>query len=1041
MPVANSEVEGLVAVRALVQAYTSNRAHYRSAAYDELSTRTSFIDRFFEALGWDVTDSGPDREVVFHNRHRVDATVAGPEDWDEELTQEEMDERASHTDVLDYLFQYNPQPLFCVEAKRPHVGINGRGSAYQVKSYCWNQELPFGVLTDFEQLRVFVTTTRPDRANPTAGVLAGFDLAYTDYEVKWHGIWQMLSREAVVRGDAAARARVATPRGAKQVDESFLLDLEAWRLELANDLIRRHPDLHMWELEEVTQRILDRLVFVRVLEDRRVEPNVVLRRFARRTDAYRHLTAEFRRLDVVYNGQLFAPHHSEDLNVSDGVLQRLIASLYTSGGSPYRFDVFSADFLGKVYERFLGTQFVLKDTGAVALTLKPEIRHAGGVYYTPKWVVDHMVAASLGPLLKDRRPEQLTDLKFLDPACGSGTFLLGLLSYLIDWHERYYDANPTVDLENHYTDTRGDRQPTTDFKGQLVTNNIHGVDVDPRAVEVAQMSLYLRILEEETSSTLSAQPRLFEGAHLPTLARNIRSGNSLIDSTMVAGTTDTEEVTRRINPFDWQHLTHGFGPVFQARGGFDVVIGNPPYTRVQVLRGSRPEETRIMEASYVTAGAAFDIATLFIEKGLTLLRPRLARQHGVGGVLTYITTRGFTETDAAEPVRQLLAAGQHIASIIDFHAGRVFPEAGAYTVIMKATHRANPTWRLVRVPDPPSREALAEAIANPLISADVPAAALGSKPWPLALPAEDNLLTKLALLPSLSDITGDAIFQGVITGSDSTFRVADLGPDPDDPANQLVRPASTAADSDPLSMERGLLRPMYAGKTDFQRFAVAPSSEWLLFPYSRVGANDSYKLMPWKRLKEAAPNVAAWLQANEDLLRARSGDWTDSNWYSYSRRQNLERFAAPKIMVPSILNELCAHYDTDAHYFVNVSTGGYGLGHDPRSGTDPEYVAALLNSRLLSWVLTRYSRTWRGGWFEAKKGNLARLPLAVTDAAAQQQTVAYYREVRDAVATAIAHPLDADLARTAATSRTSFDHHVYALYGLSFANQNLVQTA
>jgi len=434
-----------------------------------------------------------------------------------------------------------------------------------------------------------------------------------------------------------------------------------------------------------------------------------------------------------------------------------------------------------VYERFLGTQFTLRDTGAVALTLKPEIRHAGGVYYTPKWVVDHMVAASLAPLLEGRRPEQLTDLKFLDPACGSGTFLLGLLNYLIDWHERYYDAHPRVDPENHYTNTRGDRRLTTDFKGRLVTNNIHGVDVDPRAVEVAQMSLYLRILEEETSSTLSAQARLFEGAHLPNLARNVRSGNSLIDSMMVAGTTDTEEVTRRINPFDWQHNTHGFGPVFRARGGFDVVIGNPPYTRVQVLRGSRPEETRIMEASYVTATAAFDIASLFIEKGLALLRPRLARQRGTGGVLTYITTRGFTETDAAEPVRELLATGQHIASIIDFHAGRVFPEAGAYTVIMKATQRANPTWRLVRVPDPPSRAALSAALADPLVSADVPAVALGGKPWSLALPAEEALLTRLALLPSLSDITGDSIFQGVTTGGDDYYRCLDVSAVPGHP--------------------------------------------------------------------------------------------------------------------------------------------------------------------------------------------------------------------------------------------------------------------
>jgi hypothetical protein len=255
---------------------------------------------------------------------------------------------------------------------------------------------------------------------------------------------------------------------------------------------------------------------------RNVEPTIVLRRYARLNDSYRALCAEFRRLDAVYNGQLFAAHHSERLEISDGVIQNIIAGLYAMDGSPYRFDAFKADFLGKVYERFLGKQFVIEGDRAV-LVDKPEVRHAGGVYYTPRWVVDHMVAAVLDPLLEGRTPVKVASLRLLDPACGSGTFLLGLYDRLIHWHEDYYSANPTKDGDRHYEDRTGRRRLTSDFKGQIAVNNVYGADVDAQAVEVAQMSLYLRILEEETSATLVAQPRLIEGARLPSLSKNIRA--------------------------------------------------------------------------------------------------------------------------------------------------------------------------------------------------------------------------------------------------------------------------------------------------------------------------------------------------------------------------------------------------------------------------------------------------------------------------------------------------------------------------------------
>jgi len=294
VPVAQDKEQGREAVRALVDTFSANAAHYRSRDFDETSTRTAFVDRLFEALGWDVTGAAPDREVVFHARHRTGPSLGGEAAWDDDLTDEEIDARGDQVGVPDYSFHTGGTLRFCVEAKRPHTGITGRSSVFQVKTYAWNRGLPFSVLTDFARLRVYTTLARPDRDRPEAGLLAGYDLRHTDYVEQWDALWSLLSREAVVAGRSERRVAVAAPRGALGVGESFLRDLEGWRAELGSDLLRRQPDLTGRELDEATQRILDRLVFIRVVEDRQVEPAVVLQRYARLPDAYQALCAEFR---------------------------------------------------------------------------------------------------------------------------------------------------------------------------------------------------------------------------------------------------------------------------------------------------------------------------------------------------------------------------------------------------------------------------------------------------------------------------------------------------------------------------------------------------------------------------------------------------------------------------------------------------------------------------------------------------------------------------------------------------------------------------
>jgi hypothetical protein len=281
MPAAGNEAEGRERVARIVRSFGANLSHYRSPNFPETAARNQFIDPFFEALGWDVADeggAGPRRDVVVENRQRTSATAAGEEEWDDDLTAEELAERSTETRFPDYVFRIDMRDMFVAEAKKPSVNLARKAPSFQAKSYAWTMRLPIAVLTDFEELRVFDARHRPHYDEPDAGMVPGLGLRFSEYVDNWPSIWGLLSREAVLAGALDAFIARHPARGAHPVDRSFLAELALWRVRIAADLFDRNPDLNHWEIAEATQRILDRVVFVRVMEDRGIVTEPILRR-------------------------------------------------------------------------------------------------------------------------------------------------------------------------------------------------------------------------------------------------------------------------------------------------------------------------------------------------------------------------------------------------------------------------------------------------------------------------------------------------------------------------------------------------------------------------------------------------------------------------------------------------------------------------------------------------------------------------------------------------------------------------------------------
>jgi len=623
----------------------------------------------------------------------------------------------------DYIFRTDGLDRFVCEAKRPKEGLSS-AACYQAQRYAFNLGLYVGLLSDFQELKVFVVGGKPDASSPVDPVLKWH---FSEYLLNGQQIWDLFAYETVaqnsldkyvaslekkaIRGKAHQGWLVRLPRE-RMVDSAFLADLEDDRVALARDLVRGNAKFEWTDtsLNEVIQRIIDRILFVRFCEDREIdtgEPleNIVAgwRNIAKHRPAlYPRLVGHFRTLDNEFNGALFKRNHeSEKVAVSDEFLTGFIEKL-SSEDSPYLFNTLPVEILGSVYERFIGRVVHVTKGGSVSVKDKPEVRKAGGVYYTPRYVVNYIVERTVGELVKGKAPKDMSRLAILDPACGSGSFLIRAFERICEAYLRWYEANPGKQKDEYcYADAQGNLHLTTHLKRQVLLSNIFGVDLDPQAVEVTMLSLYLKILEGETQASVARQQKLFpQEPLLPDLSNNIRIGNSLIESDYLDLFPDTDE-QQTIRPFDWDTQ---FANVHTA-GGFDAVIGNPPYYNIDRLgKKSRPMQYLKQHYSDVWNDKT-DILNYFLYRAVTLSKSKVGM----------IVSRAFLEAYKSNRLREYLRKKTRIEGIVDFGDFHVFADAGittAITVMQKALQPSSKfIVRKLRAVDPTAPE-VAEALTT-----------------------------------------------------------------------------------------------------------------------------------------------------------------------------------------------------------------------------------------------------------------------------------------------------------------------------------------
>ncbi len=379
-------------VLTLVEHFERNRDDYRSGQYNEAQLRQQFLNPLFEALGWDM------------------ANRAGYAEAYKEVIHEDAIKIGKETKAPDYCFRIGGTRKFFLEAKKPSVFIKEDiPAAFQLRRYAWSAKLPLSILCDFEEFAVYDTRIKPDRNDKASTARINY-FTYKDYAEKWGEIVSVFSKDAVLRGSFDKYAETTRlKKGTATVDDAFLTEIEDWRDLLAKNIALRNADLTTRELNFSVQRTIDRIVFLRICEDRGIEEYGRLQALQNGTNAYKRLVQLFSQADDRYNSGLFHFQKEKDrheepdtlttkIEIDDKPLKDIIKRLYYPE-SPYEFSVLSADILGQVYEQFLGKVIRLTAGHQAKVEEKPEVRKAGGVYYTPKYIVDYIVKNTVGRLL------------------------------------------------------------------------------------------------------------------------------------------------------------------------------------------------------------------------------------------------------------------------------------------------------------------------------------------------------------------------------------------------------------------------------------------------------------------------------------------------------------------------------------------------------------------------------------------------------------------------------------------------------------------
>jgi len=916
-----NKAEAKQQIQKLVEKYQRIAEAGQIKSYNEAQTRNEFIEPLFEFLGWDMRNLSVDNEVT------TEENVSGGR--------------------VDLAFRFNNIPVFFLEAKAMKVDLDEWKWAEQAINYSWNKNVTWAVLTDFESVKIFNAEIPPKSLSQNLFI----EIDHKDFIDRFDQLW-LLSKESFEQkllDKEAQKWGKLTKR--KQVGEKLFEDLMSWRILLTKDF-KKQNNLTDEELDEGVQRILDRLIFIRTAEDRKIEPNILIGiPRGGKTNQYKQLIKVFRDFDDGYNSKLFVPHYCEEWKAGDKTISEVIKGLYTTkDGYRYDFSVISADVLGGIYEQYLS--FVQVRKGEDKSKSK---RKSQGIYYTPKYIVEFIVKETLGEVLKKTKPKEISKIKVLDPACGSGSFLTATYDKILE----------SVGNQSLFT------------KFDILKDNIYGVDLDAQAVEIAQLNLLLKVLSQKTK--------------LPTLQHNLRVGNSLI-----------ENGNEKYKPFDFQNE---FKEVFE-QGGFDVIIGNPPYIKEYTNRSAFDG---LHDSPYYQG--KMDIWTLFACRAIDLLKD--------GGYFSFIAPNNWLTNAGASIFRNKILSEGQIIKFVDFGDFKVFKDAGIQTMIFvfkKGKPKRSYQTTYAKITDKNIGEDAIKMLLQinlkagdggiAKFNATINPKQLAGKNIVFANQANNDVLNKIKQMKNF-ELTDKEVAQGIVAAPDKYFIVDDL--------------------SRFNKKEMEFLKPFY---TSTAKYIFSKTSSYIFYLCNKNFGDKNINNYP---------NIKNHFEPFKKLLKeAKTKYGTPNKPYFYLHREREEKFFqnGPKVVgqtrtaFPSFLYTEEEYYGSRAMNFIKTNR------------INLKYLTGLLNSHL-SYFWLKNKGKQLGDLLQIDKGPLLNIPLIKPDEKIQEHIASLvdkatklYQDSRNTSAnTDKWHSLKKEIEKV----EKQIDEAIYKLYGLTTEEIRIIE--
>lgn len=744
----------------------------------------------------------------------------------------------------------------------------------------------------------------------------------------------------------------------ENITNEFYNKYKTLRSQLYHHLKKENPDKDEILILGKTQKILDRIIFICFCEDLGLLPFKTFRhildfvkqdKFNRRdTKLWERVKGLFESVDKGYpqeninkfNGGLFKTDEELDnLTIKDEVLEHILEI------EKYDFESeLNVNILGHIFEQSITDLEELKsEIEGEDFDKKKGKRKKDGVFYTPEYITKYIVKESVGGWLEDRKVElgfdklegidekeweqinsgkvrkgsklqkkikthietwekyrdKVFNIKVIDPSCGSGSFLVQVFDFL---------KQEGVEVNEMIGKLQGKQPELFTYDKHILSNNIYGVDINPESVEITKLSLWLKTMNKNEELT--------------TLDENIKCGNSLIDDPSVDP----------VHSFKWEDE---FPKIFK-NGGFDVVVGNPPYLHIQGLKEHFEKETDYYEKNYVSTTGRYDFYVLFIEKSFKLINKK--------GIVSYILPHKFTNSDFGIGIRGFLSKNKGVKSIINFGSDMVFENVSTYTCILTLSHN-NKEVQFLNISPSKLKEGLEFNT--------IPIEQLGEGTWSFKKTEISSVLDKIKKSPlKLKDIF-KGVFQGIITGDNKSFCLLDCK------IEGGYIEGYTEVLGRRIKVEKDIVSPLLKGQ-DIKRYNTQYEKTYIIYPYQ-----DNH-IIEEDVISSKYPKCYEYLLSIKERLENRgSKSMNYPRWYSLWNHRNIKTLTCKeKILTPDVCSYTSMSYDKNGEFFYNDTS--YGLIKKDDIKLDTKLFLTILNSKLSWFFLKNTGTTLRGGYFRFK---------------------------------------------------------------------------